>query len=303
MDMDAGVRRPARPRLILIAGLQKSGTSLLLRLLVDHTSVIENPFDGIEGHAFWGNVPSHAPRGFPAGTFYASHDGDAGHEIPAAAADETVRQVLRDRLASLPSGRPAIVNKSPYHSVRLPWLRAVFPESYIVAIVRRAVPNVYSLTKKYLRRDELDRPWREDRWYGVKPRHWRSLLSDDILTQCSSQWSAVMQKLWEDRSYIDLLVGYRQLCRHPEAIVQRILREACGQGPHGLLRIPRLRCLDDEYRRGAPFHSMNEVPRLDPDTPQPVERPPLSDDEIARITRRCGAVEDGFEVLTRDVAD
>jgi len=303
MDMDAGVGRPARPRLILIAGLQKSGTSLLLRLLVDHTSVVENPFDGIEGHAFWGNVPSHAPRGFPAGTSYASHDGDAGHEIPAAAADESVREVLRDRLASLPSSKPAIVNKSPYHSVRLPWLRAVFPESYIVAVVRRAVPNVYSLTKKYLRRDELDRPWREDGWYGVKPRDWRSLLSDDILTQCANQWCAVMRKLWEDRSHVDLLVGYRQLCRNPEAFVQRILHEACGQGPDCLGRIPRLRCFDDEYRRGAPLRSMNEVPSLDPDASEPVERPPLTEDEIARINRRCVAVEERFEVLTRDAAD
>jgi hypothetical protein len=49
MDMDAGDRGPVGRRLILIAGLQKSGTSLLLRLLEDHTSMVENPFDGIEG--------------------------------------------------------------------------------------------------------------------------------------------------------------------------------------------------------------------------------------------------------------
>ena len=28
------------------------------------------------------------------------------------------------------------------------------------------MPNIYSLTKKYLRQDERDRPWREDGWYG-----------------------------------------------------------------------------------------------------------------------------------------
>src|SRR4029077_2868533 len=112
--MDPGNGAVGQPRLILITGLQKSGTSLLLRLLVDHTSIAENPFDGIEGHAFWGNLPSHAPREFPAGTIYASHNGDAGHEISAAAADENVRRVLEERLVSLPVSKPAIVNKSPY---------------------------------------------------------------------------------------------------------------------------------------------------------------------------------------------
>ncbi len=98
------------------------------------------------------------------------------------------RRVLEERLAALPALRPAIVNKSPYHTVRLPWLKAIFPDSFVVAIVRRAVPNIYSLTKKYLRTDERDRPWREDGWYGVKPRGWRSLLSDVPHEQCTNQW-------------------------------------------------------------------------------------------------------------------
>src|SRR5262249_48262782 len=121
--------------------------------------------------------------------------------------------------------------------------------------------------------------------------------------QCSSQWCAVMRKLWEDRSHFNLVVGYRQLCRNPEAFVQRILREACGQGPDCLGTIPRLHCFDDEYRRGAPLRSKNEVPSLDRATPEPVDRAPVSEGEIARITRRCGEVEDRFEVLTQDVSD
>ena len=100
-EMNAGNPPVGRPRLILIAGLQKSGTSLLLRLLVEHTSMAENPFDGIEGHAFWGNVPSHAPREFPAGTIYARHNGDAGHEISASDAEERVRTGSRGAIVIL----------------------------------------------------------------------------------------------------------------------------------------------------------------------------------------------------------
>jgi hypothetical protein len=301
--MKPGNQHIAQPRLILITGLQKSGTSLLLRLLVEHTSVAENPFDGVEGHAFWGNLPSHAPREFPAGTIYASHNGDQGHEIAAAAADQRVRQVLQSRLASFTVRKPAIVNKSPYHSVRLPWLKAIFPGSFIVAMVRHAVPNIYSLMKKYVRQDERDRPWREDRWYGVKPRDWRSLLSEDLHTQCASQWCCVMRKLWDDRAHIDLLVGYRELCLNPAAVVQRILREACGSEPTCIDGIPRLDCFDDEYRSGASLRSKNEVNRLDSIELEPIELPPFSAHEVARIEARCAATQDRFKALGHGAGD
>jgi hypothetical protein len=301
--MNSGNPLLARPRLILVTGLQKSGTSLLLRLLVEHTSLAENPFDGIEGHAFWGNMPSHAPREYPAGTMYASHNGDAGHEISAAAVDQRVRQVLEERLASLTVSKPAFVNKSPYHSVRLPWLEAIFPDSFIVVVIRHAVPNIYSLTKKYLRTDELDRPWREDGWYGVKPRGWRNLMSDDLHAQCAGQWCSVIGKLWEDRTHVDLVIGYQQLCKNPAGVVERILREACGRQQDCALDFPRLCCSDDEYRRGAPLRSKNEVERLDSIAPEPIELAAFSAEAIARITARCQAIQDQFEVLNQDESD
>jgi hypothetical protein len=187
--------------------------------------------------------------------------------------------------------------------VRLPWLKAVFPDSFVVATVRRAVPNVYSLLKKYVRQDERDRPWRDDRWYGVKPRDWRSLLSEDVQAQCTSQWCGVMRKLWNDRAHIDLLVGYRQLCLNPAGVVQRILRDGCGRESTCADNLPCLRCFDDEYRRGAPLRSKNELDSLDPVAPEVIEMPPFSADEIARIEARCAAIEDRFKVLGQGARD
>ncbi len=186
--------------------------------------------------------------------------------------------------------------------MRLPWLKAIFPRSFIVAIVRRAVPNIYSLMKKYLRPDERDRPWREDRWYGVKPRDWRSLLSDDLQAQCTSQWCGVMRKLWDDRAHVDLVVGYRQLCLDPAGVLQHILREVCAREPTCAADLPRLRCYDDECLRGAPLRSKNEVDRLAPIAPEPIELPPFSADEIARIEAWCTAIQDRFEMLSYGAA-
>ncbi len=294
--MDTGRPAGTLPKLLLIAGLQKSGTTLLLRLLTEHTSLAGNPFSGVEGHDFWGNVPSHAPREFPAGTIYASHGGELGHEISGDLADARTRRVLEQRIAALPVRTSVIVNKSPYHTVRLRWLKALFPDCCIVATVRQAVPNVYSLLKKHVRQDEGDRPWREERWYGVKPRHWRSMLSDDMLAQCSSQWSAVMGKLWEDRSYVDLLVSYRQLCCQPVATVRKVLA-ACGEGAADPVGVPHLCCYDDEYRRGAALRSKNELPRLDPTANEPIELPPFTRDETDRCRAECGEIESRFQWL------
>ena len=103
-----------------------------------------------------------------------------------------------------------------------------------------------------------------------------------------------MRKLHDDRSHIDLLVGYQQLCEDPARVVRRILREACGREPDLAADFPRLRCSDEEYRRGAPLRSKNEVDRLDDVAPGPIELAPFSADEIARLEARCAAIQDRF---------
>ena len=166
------------------------------------------------------------------------------------------------------------------------------------------MPNIYSLMKKYLRPDERDRPWREDRWYGVKPRDWRSLLSDDLQAQCASQWCGVMCKLRDDRAHDRL--GCRLSPTLPGPGRRGATHSSRGVRERANLAadLPRLRCSDDEYLRGAPFRSKNEVDRLEVrSAPGPIELPPFSADEIARIEARCAAIQDRFEVLAQGAGD
>ena len=95
-------------RIIHVAGLQKSGTSLLVRLL-ENTGMAE--FLGgrgkTEGGIDWGNRPSFTPTAFPAGVIYQRNSGNEGHEIGAADATpdtvEYVRRNVETRLGSLPT--------------------------------------------------------------------------------------------------------------------------------------------------------------------------------------------------------
>jgi hypothetical protein len=67
-----------------------------------------------------------------------------------------------------------IANKNPYNAVRVPWLKCLFPESFIVAMVRQPVANVFSLTKRFVPQQRGLPP--EEGWWGVKPAGWRAMV-------------------------------------------------------------------------------------------------------------------------------
>ena len=108
-------------KLVFIVGLQKSGTSLLFRLL-QQTGLTENPFDR-EGHDFWGDVPPFEPVKFPTGAIYQRSMGERGHEIGSEEATEEVKRVLYQRLERIKGQAAIMINKNPYNTVRLPWLK------------------------------------------------------------------------------------------------------------------------------------------------------------------------------------
>lgn len=157
-------------RTVLVVGLQKSGTSLLLRLL-DQTKAFRNPVK-FEGRELWGDDPPFAPTAFPAGTFYQRDHGENGHALGVAEATDEVREHLDGALADAAKPGKALVLKNPYNTVRVPWLRALLPDAVIVGVVRRPLPNAFSLLKKHVENPHVHRG-PEEGWWGVKPGGWR----------------------------------------------------------------------------------------------------------------------------------
>jgi hypothetical protein len=241
-------------RVVLVVGLQKSGTSLLLRLL-SGTSAFRNPVK-FEGKELWGDDPPFAPEEFPAGTFYQRAGGERGHELGAAEATDEVVAHLREGLDGYAKPGKALVLKNPYNAVRVPWLRAALPDAYIVAVVRRPLPNVFSLVKKHAENPHVHRG-PEAGWWGIKPAGWREVLGDDKVEQCAHQWNRVNAKLAADAPEIDLMVQYHHLCERPEATVRTIAKAAAEEVPP--MDFPELSALDDEYLTGGPLESANRV--------------------------------------------
>jgi hypothetical protein len=239
---------------VLVVGIQKSGTSLLLRLL-SGTKAFRNPVK-FEGKELWGDDPPFAPEAFPAGSFYQRDGGERGHELGAAEATEDVVAHLRTALAGYSKPGKALVLKNPYNTVRAPWLRAALPEAQIVAVVRRPLPNVFSLVKKHAENPHVHRG-PEEGWWGVKPAGWRELIDDDKAIQAARQWAAVNAKLWADRELVDRIVPYQELCADPEAFVAAIARDAVGEIPQ--MDFPALSAQDDESEHGGALESANKV--------------------------------------------
>ena len=279
------------PPLILVVGLQKSGTSLMLRLLT-RLEGFSNPVRR-EGKEFWGDDPPFSPEGFPAGTLYQRHGGARGHELGAEDATPEVVEHLRSGLESSAGDARALVLKNPYNTVRVPWLRAVFPSAQIVAVVRRPLPNVFSLLKKHVDNPHTHRG-PEEGWWGVKPAGWRELLGAGSVERAARQWERVNRRLWEDRKIVDRIVPYHELCSEPQRIVGEIAEAAVGERPS--LEIPPLAALDDEYERGGPLESANRVfKRTQSVNVAQAERgaatlAPLDRQERATIENVCGAL-------------
>ena len=126
----------------------------------------------------------------------------------------------------------------------------------IVAVVRRPLPNTFSLLKKHVENPHVHRG-PEEGWWGVKPAGWRGMVADDKVVQSAHQWAGVNGKLWDDRAQVDLIVPYHDLCIDPAGYVARIGELATGTPVTG--DFPPLEALDDEYERGGPLESANRV--------------------------------------------
>lgn len=275
-------------RPVFIIGLQKSGTSLLGNLLEASGIGISHSGQTEDNH-FWGNRPSFSPSEWPAGVLYQKAGGENGHEIGADDATPHVisklRQVMAGRLAAHPDSI-VVFGKSPYNTVRIPWIRSIFPDSTIVALVRNPVPNAYSLWKRFQAGNHTAPP--EDGWWGVKPKAWRSLVCADKVTQIAHQWNSVNAKLWNDRALIDLLIPYPELCQDPKRFVGEVVRLSTGNIPRAINHIPALRCFDEEYRVGSCLRSKNkfQTGSLFP-ADGSIELEPFNADQIATIEDIC----------------
>ncbi|HEU4429450.1 MAG TPA: sulfotransferase [Myxococcota bacterium] len=194
-------------RPIFIVGAARSGTSMSVRILGRHPDL-----------ANWSE----------AGRFYDPRhydDLEADHQWGAerATAAEVERLHSRFEFERQSRGKPRFINKHPRSSVRLDYLRAIFPDAYFLHVIRDGRAVARSMVERLARYPR--RPQSVLQQF-VKPPGWRALQRENQYEEAILQWRAVVRHV---RSHREILAGryfeyrYEDFCDQPKRILSQVL--------------------------------------------------------------------------------
>ena len=178
-----GPGRSARlERPVLMYGMPHSGTSVAMRLFASHPDVANLS----EANTIL------QPQGY-----FDFREGETVRTAAEATPQETRRLHQRFEFQRQRRGKARFINKSPMNSVRLDFLRAVFPDAYFIHIIRDGRGVINSLVNEHPEdevnaHNRLPVERRVNPFPGPKPANWRSLLRDDIIEQFALQWNEVV---------------------------------------------------------------------------------------------------------------
>lgn len=226
---------PVLDRPIFMIGCPRSGTSIAVRLFSRHPDVANRT----EAGRIWD------PRSYS--------DPEADHQWEADLVSEKDARRLHTRFEYYRQreGKERLINKHPRSSVRIGYIRKVFPDAHFVHVIRdgRAVANSI-----------VNRTRREQERHGIpfggfcKPPGWRQLLRADPYEQAALQWREIVRYVlgWRDEladHYHEF--KYREMCARPretlatafESAGLRVSEEILAALPESLPN------QNDKYRR------------------------------------------------------
>ncbi|MEB3164002.1 MAG: sulfotransferase [Prochlorothrix sp.] len=224
---------PQFDRPIFIVSTPRAGSTLLYETLSqfpDLWSIGEESHDAIEG------IPELHP---------ASH-GYPSNRLTAAAATPAVTQLLKQRftqklqdrrgeafLALPPEQRPTSIRfleKTPKNALRVPFLRATFPDARFIFLYREAKENISSLMEGWRSRRFISYynlpGWAAGDWSFFLPPDWPQLATATVAEIAARQWAVANGQILEDLAAIDrrhwCFVPCAELVRQPRQTLKRI---------------------------------------------------------------------------------
>jgi hypothetical protein len=217
-DMPAAPQRIFE-RPIIIVGAPRSGTTLLFETLAKCANVWTiggESLDVIERR---------------------TEVQDRGNRLDSSDADsETSKRVIggflsvvRDRedrlyIERTPAERPSLIRfleKTPRNSLRIPFLRSIFPDCRFIFLYRDPRTNIGSLIDGW----QHDRA-RGLRWTFLFPPGWRELKEKSIPDIAAAQWRAANQFIVDDLTKIPrehwALIEYEELIADPDKQIRKL---------------------------------------------------------------------------------
>lgn len=185
-------------RFVFLAGLHRSGTTLLARLLAAHPEIGGFSGTGVpaeEGQHLQSVYPVAATYGGP-GRFGFAPESHLTEASPLATG-ENARAIYEEWSRHWDLERPVLLEKSPPNLLKTRFLQALFPGSAFVVIVRHPIPVSIPTAR-----------WRGTRRYDRMFEHW---------LHCHSLFEA-------DREHLARVhvLQYEQLVRDPAGLLREI---------------------------------------------------------------------------------
>lgn len=185
-------------QLVFLAGLHRSGTTLLARLLAAHPQVSGFSGSGApadEGQHLQTVYPSDHEHGRP-GRFGFAPEMHLTESSPLVS-EQSAATLFEEWSPHWDLSRPLLLEKSPPNLLKTRFLQALFPNAAFVVLVRHPIPVSLATAR-----------WRRTRRYHRLLEHW---------LRCHALFEADRDQL--KRVYV---TQYEQLVREPEAVLQGI---------------------------------------------------------------------------------
>jgi hypothetical protein len=209
------IEPPAFDRPLFVVSAPRVGSTLLFELLTRLPGAFTL---GGENHEILRALPALHPaaRGFASDRLTAA---DATPDVIAAVREGFARRLVdRDgrRFADRPrADRPRalrLIEKTPANALRIPFLRAVFPDARFVHLTREPRGNITSLVEGWRSRHFIayrDLPgWPHRDWSFLLIPGWRALADRSLIEIASQQWQIANATIAHDLRDVDATAKY-----------------------------------------------------------------------------------------------
>ncbi|MGV8941820.1 MAG: sulfotransferase [Lysobacter sp.] len=223
----SGGSDPVFDRPVFIISPPRSGSTLLFETLASADGVYTI---GDESHQLIEGIPGLAP----ALRDYASNrleSGDATADVGDLLRNRLFA-ALRDRLQSAPnnSGPVRVLEKTPKNALRIPFLKAVFPDARFIYLHRDPRQVLGSMIDGWESGHFQMYPnlpgWTGLTWSFLLTPGWRESIGQPLPEVVASQWEAVTQVLLDDLDELDradwIAVDHGRFLADPQAEVKRV---------------------------------------------------------------------------------
>jgi len=211
-------------------GAPRSGTGIFYRTMANHPDLawISNITKKFPASLFMTRIimlfrddhrPTEANNVWQ--KFIGNADESLGRDDVTPAARKFLHKVVQNNLQIFKKSR--FLNKCPGNSVRLEYLREIFPDAIFIHLIRDGRAAAYSIMHSRLKHSGA--------YWSVKPPGWQGLVELPLIEASALQWKWIVEYVLQSAKYLPhhqyLEIKYEDFVARPQKVFE-IVGATCG---------------------------------------------------------------------------